>query len=629
MTQSGKEKLIVFDTTLRDGEQSPGVTLTASEKVEIAKQLSRLGVDVCEAGFPIASEGDFDAVERIAKEVGHLTVGRGTAGPMVICGLARAVPADIQRAYDAIKHAPLHRVHTFLATSDIHLQYKLKINREECVARAVAAVTFASSIGCKDIEFSPEDAGRSDREFLCQVLGAVIKAGATTVNIPDTVGYNTPEEYGAMIKYLTEHVEGAKGVTWSTHCHNDLGLATANTLAGVANGARQVEVTINGIGERAGNTSLEELVMAIYTHPTAYPVYHTIDTVQIYQTSQLVTKKTGMVIQANKAIVGANAFAHESGIHQDGVLKNKSTYEIIEPSVVGIPSNSLVLGKHSGRNAFRTRLEEITKDSVYEDVVKQKATGDDAGKQHAQAFEKLFAAFKKLADTKKRGVTDQDLFALLDDQLNVNDSGQATYLFRSCQVVSGSGVLSTATVTIVDTSMTKVTSVTSLDGEEPSSPTKNGDVQEGVERCDAAIGHGPVHAIFSAINRLIGFTNVLAAYEVRAVTEGSDSLGRVVVRIHEEDEEDDADQRPSKAPRLENEDTASGPWGDRKITYQGQGTDEDILVASAKAYINAVNRMVEAKRRVTARKVPGKQEGHVPVVGGTVEAVPRSRKVDV
>ncbi|TPX55294.1 2-isopropylmalate synthase [Powellomyces hirtus] len=621
---SPKDKLIIFDTTLRDGEQSPGVTLTASEKVEIAKQLSRLGVDVCEAGFPIASEGDFEAVERIAKEVGHLMSGRKGGKPMVICGLARAVPADIQRAYDAIKHAPLHRVHTFLATSDIHLQYKLKITRDECVARAVAAVKFAKSIGCKDIEFSPEDAGRSDREFLCQVLGAVIKAGATTLNIPDTVGYNTPEEYGAMIKFLVENVESAKSVTWSTHCHNDLGLATANTLAGVANGARQVEVTINGIGERAGNTSLEELVMAIFTHPTAYPVYHTIDTYQIYHTSQLVTKKTGMVIQANKAIVGANAFAHESGIHQDGVLKHKQTYEIIEPAVVGIPSNSLVLGKHSGRNAFRTRVEEITQNSIYDDILKTDAT----------IFEKLFLAFKKLADTKKSGVTDQDMFALLDDQLNVHDSGRETYLFKSCQVVSGSGVLSTATVTIIDTTMTKAASNTSIDTDEssPIASTKDVSAVEGVERCDAAIGHGPVHAIFSAINRLIGFTNVLASYEVKAVTEGSDSLGRVVVRIHESDEsaDDEDQQRHSKAPRLENEHSATWPSAnkDRK-TYQGQGTDEDILVASAKAYINAVNRMAEAKRRMKDRKVPAARNDDVEVVGGSVEAVPSSRKVDV
>ncbi|KAJ3034316.1 hypothetical protein HDV00_005192 [Rhizophlyctis rosea] len=613
-----KQKLKIFDTTLRDGEQSPGVTLTVNEKIEIAKQLSRLGVDICEAGFPIASQGDFEAVQRIAKEVGPLTTGRAGGEPMTICALARAVPTDIQRAYDAIRHAPRHRIHTFLATSDIHLKHKLKINREECIARAVAAVQFAKSLGTQEIEFSPEDAGRSDRDFLCQVLGEVIKAGATTLNIPDTVGYNTPEEYGGLIEYLVKNTPGADKVTFSTHCHNDLGLATANTLAGVTNGARQVEVTINGIGERAGNTSLEEIVMTIYTHPTSFPVYHSIDTKQIYHTSQLVTKKTGMVIQPNKAIVGANAFAHESGIHQDGVLKHRQTYEIIEPEVLGIPSGQLVLGKHSGRNAFKTRIESIVKDSVYEDVVK----GDPT------VMEKLFGNFKKLADTKKRGVTDQDLYALLDDQLNVQDSGRETYLFKSIQVVSGSGVLSTATVTIVDTTKKPVANGTSpVEGQ-----------VEGVERCDAAIGHGPVHAIFSAINRLIGFRNVLASYEVKAVTEGSDALGKVLVRIQEDTEEDSSsssDEPPTKVPRLaQDEESAAG--GSSFVhgggeTWQGQGVDEDILVASAKAYINAVNRMVVGVGRRTGGKVGGEGgAGKVEVVGGegVVEAVP-GRKVDV
>ncbi|KAJ3295094.1 hypothetical protein HK104_003026 [Borealophlyctis nickersoniae] len=619
MTNANKQQLIIFDTTLRDGEQSPGVTLTILEKVEIAKQLSRLGVNVCEAGFPIASDGDFEAVERIAKEVGPLTAGRPSGQPMVICGLARAVPADIQRAYDAVKHAPRHRIHTFLATSDLHLKYKLKINREECVARAVAAVKFAKSLGCDDIEFSPEDAGRSDKDFLCTVLGEVIMAGATTLNIPDTVGYNTPEEYGSLIKYLVEHVPGADKIVFSTHCHNDLGLATANTLAGVVNGARQVEVTLNGIGERAGNTALEEVVMALHTHPLSYPVYHTMDTRQIYHTSQLVTKKTGMVIQPNKAIVGANAFAHESGIHQDGVLKNRQTYEIIEPEILGIPSNHLVLGKHSGRNAFRTRIEQIVKNSMYEDELK----ADPA------LIEKLFVSFKKLADTKKRGVTDQDLYALLDDQLNVQASGRETYHFRSIQVVAGSGVLSTATVTILDTTATKKT----VNGAGSDSPVSSSPVDangagsiEGVERCDAAIGHGPVHAIFSAINRLIGFKNVLASYEVRAVTEGSDALGKVLVRIHEDSAEDDDDERPSKVPRLETE--AEGSFSGDRETWQGQGTDEDILVASAKAYINAVNRMVESRRRKVERSVVGGEGKSVPVVGGSVPAVP-GRKVDV
>jgi 2-isopropylmalate synthase len=287
---SAKEKLLIFDTTLRDGEQSPGVTLTVEEKVEIAKQLSRLGVDICEAGFPIASAGDFKAVERIAKEVGALTTGRGNKPPMTICGLARATKGDIQRAYDAVKYAPRHRIHTFLATSDIHLEYKLKITRQECIEKSVAAVAFAKSLGCNDIEFSCEDAARSDKDFLVQVLKAVVEAGATTLNIPDTVGYSTPEEYAELIEYLVRRVDPLNNVIFSTHCHNDLGLATANTLAGIRSGARQVEVTVNGIGERAGNTALEEIVMAIHTHPDYYPVAHSIDTYQIYNTSSLVTK---------------------------------------------------------------------------------------------------------------------------------------------------------------------------------------------------------------------------------------------------------------------------------------------------------------------------------------------------
>ncbi|KAF8927126.1 hypothetical protein BGZ52_004820, partial [Haplosporangium bisporale] len=354
-----KDKLIIFDTTLRDGEQSPGVTLTVSEKIEIAKQLSRLGVDVLEAGFPVASQGDFDAVQRIATEVGPLMVGREAIGkPMVIAGLARAVPADIQRCFDAISNAPHRRIHTFLATSDIHLEHKLKITRDECVTRAVAAVSFAKTL-VDDVEFSPEDAGRSDQNFLCKVLGAVIEAGATTLNIPDTVGYNMPEEYGAMIKYLRQNTKGSDKVIWSAHCHNDLGLATANTLSGIMNGIRQVEVTINGIGERAGNTAMEEIVMAVHTHPDFFPVYHTVNTPQFFRISQLVSSLSGMVVQPNKAIVGANAFLHESGIHQDGVLKNKTTYEIISPETVGANTVNLVLGKHSGRAAFRSRLQEL------------------------------------------------------------------------------------------------------------------------------------------------------------------------------------------------------------------------------------------------------------------------------
>ncbi|KAI8911441.1 hypothetical protein BC831DRAFT_491665 [Entophlyctis helioformis] len=610
--------LIIFDTTLRDGEQSPGVTLTVSEKLEIAKQLSRLGVDVCEAGFPIASDGDFEAVRRIAVEVGPLTAGRKTGTPMVICALARAVQTDIKRAFDAIRAAPRRRIHTFLATSDIHLQFKLKISREECISRAVAAVQYAKSLGCDDIEFSPEDAGRSDRKFLVQVLEAVIAAGATTVNIPDTVGYNTPEEYGSIIKYLVDNVKSSSEVVFSTHCHNDLGLATANTLAGIRNGARQVEVTINGIGERAGNTSLEEIVMAIHTHPTAFPVYHTIDTYQIYHASQLVTKKTGMVIQPNKAIVGANAFAHESGIHQDGVLKHKATYEIIQPEILGIPSKALVLGKHSGRNAFRTRIDDISKNTIYQDYLARDPL----------VYESLFVAFKKLADSKKNGVRDQDLFALLDDQLNLVSSGHETYKFGALQVLSGSGILSTATVTITDTTcaplpMEKSPSETEIlpsvsSGESVPSLVDSSQAHAqhapaqapptGRVLTDAAIGHGPVHAIFSAINRLVGFKNVLASYEVKAITEGSDSLGKVIVRIQQGAKASatdalpssaSSDERPSKIPRIESDELETVHLED---TIQGQGVDADILVASAKAYINAVNKMLNAERRAIGKK---------------------------
>ncbi len=340
------DTVLIFDTTLRDGEQSPGATLNVEEKLEIARQLSRLGVDICEAGFPIASPGDFEAVRRIAEEVGPLTEGRKDGQPMVIAGLARANREDISRAYDAVKPAPRHRIHTFLATSDIHLKHKLRIDREECVDQVIKAVSFARSL-CEDVEFSPEDAGRSDPDFLVQVLGEAIKAGATTLNIPDTVGYTTPDEFGHLIEYLIKHTPGADRVVWSVHCHNDLGLATANTLAGIKAGARQAEVTLNGIGERAGNTALEEVVMALTTRPQSFNLQTNIDTTQIARTSHMVSTYTGMVIQPNKAIVGANAFAHEAGIHQDGMLKHHQTYEIMRPETVGLNTSKLVLGKHS------------------------------------------------------------------------------------------------------------------------------------------------------------------------------------------------------------------------------------------------------------------------------------------
>ncbi|KAI8618747.1 hypothetical protein BC830DRAFT_1226611 [Chytriomyces sp. MP71] len=612
-TPADKEKLIIFDTTLRDGEQvtidpypalllfgvvyhrragpgaakciSPGVTLTTLEKIEIAKQLSRLGVDVCEAGFPIASPGDFEAVQRIAKEVGSLTANRKSGKPMRVAGLARAVEADITRCFEAVKHAPLHRIHTFLATSDIHLKYKLKISRDECIKRARAAVAFAKSIGCEDIEFSTEDAGRSDRAFLCDVLAEVIAAGAKTLNIPDTVGYNVPDEYGSMIKYLIKNTEGGDKVTWSTHCHNDLGLATANSLAGVYNGARQVECTINGIGERAGNTSLEEVIMALHTHPNYFPVFHTLDTTQIYMTSQLVTKKSGMVIQPNKAIVGSNAFAHESGIHQDGVLKHKETYEIIQPQTIGLPSNSMVLGKLSGRAAFKQRIDELLgSNSMYS----EKLAADP------QAFQTLFNAFKKLADSKKGGLNQQDLYALLDDTFNLVSSGKETYRLKNVQVVSGNGLQSMATVTLLDLGH--------------ASFSENGSIVDGaVERMDAAVGEGAVHAIFRCINRLTGMRNVLASYEVKAVTEGSDSLGRVVVRVHESP----VDIASEAAPKVHDGQHEDASFTDKEV-YQGTGTDGDVLIASAKAYLNAINRLMAMRQqRVGSDAVDFKSKAEV------------------
>ncbi|GES96172.1 2-isopropylmalate synthase [Rhizophagus clarus] len=500
-----KDKLIVFDTTLRDGEQSPGVTLKTEEKLEIARQLSSLGVDVIEAGFPIASQGDFEAVARIAKEVGPLMTGREKIGkPVIIAGLSRAAEKDIKRCFEAVSHAPLHRIHTFLATSDIHLKYKLKFDREECRRRAAAAVAYARTL-CDDVEFSSEDSGRSDMDFLCRVLEDVIEAGATTLNIPDTVGYNNPEEYGRLIKYLIKNTRGSDKVIWSTHCHDDLGLATANTLSGILNGARQIEVSINGIGERAGNTPFEEVVMNIHTHPDYYPVYHTINTQQIYRTSHIVSSLSGMIIQPNKAIVGANAFLHESGIHQDGVLKNKLTYEIIRPEDVGVFNVNLVLGKLSGRNAFRARLEELGYSNMSEDDVNT-----------------AFESFKALADTKKR-ITDHDILALLSDQ--VSSSKSQRFELQSIQVVSGTHDMSTATVKLKDNSHNK-------------------------ELIDAAIGpSGPIMAVFGAIQRLVQRKIRLLNYEVRAVSEGMDALGKVSLRITEDiDDSENGEVKDSKKP---------------------------------------------------------------------------------
>ncbi|MBE7471460.1 MAG: 2-isopropylmalate synthase [Anaerolineae bacterium] len=525
-----KDKLIIFDTTLRDGEQSPGATLNIEEKLEIARQLSRLGVDICEAGFPIASPGDFEAVRRIAEEVGPLTEGRKDGQPMVIAGLARANQQDIDRAYQAVKAAPRHRIHTFLATSDIHLKHKLKIDREECIDQVIKAVSYAKSL-CDDIEFSPEDAGRSDPAFLTVVLGEAIKAGATTLNIPDTVGYTTPEEFGWLIKYLIENTPGAEKVVWSTHCHNDLGLATANTLAGVRNGARQVEVTINGIGERAGNTSLEEVIMAVHTRPQNFPVEVNIDTTQIIRTSRMVSAYTGMPIQPNKAIVGANAFAHEAGIHQDGMLKHHTTYEIMRPETVGLSASSLVLGKHSGRHAFRTRLEEMGYDNLNEEDLK-----------------KAFDRFKRIAD-KKKVVTDADIEAIITDEFyQPREIWKLNYVQVSC----GDRVNSTATVSLTD--------------------------PNGAVLIDAAIGTGPVDAVYKAINRIVEAPNILTEFSVQAVTEGIDALGEVTIRIQPENGEGYTTNPQTGAQVVR--------------TYSGHGASTDIIVASARAYMSALNKML-------------------------------------
>ena len=486
MTDS-KNKLIIFDTTLRDGEQSPGVTLDKEEKIKIAKQLSVLGVDVLEAGFPIASKGDFESVHAIAEQVGCETDYRQV--PMTICGLARATEKDILTAYEAIKPAINKRIHTFLATSDLHLEYKLKISREECVEKAVKAVKLAKSL-VNDVEFSCEDAARSDRDFLCSLLEKIIDAGALTLNIPDTVGYMTPKQYGDLIAYLIKNTKNSDKVIWSTHCHNDLGFATANTLAGIENGARQVEVTVNGIGERAGNTALEEIVMALFVHEKSFPVYSTIVKNQIYKTSQLVRTLTGMVVQPNKAIVGKNAFAHESGIHQDGVLKNAATYEIINPELVGVPKNNIVLGKHSGRNALKSRVTELG--FTLTDV----------------ELNDFFVKFKKLADSKKN-ITDDDIISVLTNETDA----KLFYSLKSLQIVAGTSALATVSVELL----------------------KSGDEDP---IADAAVSkNGALSAIFDCLNRIIAKDDLfvtLEHYQVNSITEGGDSIGQVSVRVKSE-----------------------------------------------------------------------------------------------
>jgi 2-isopropylmalate synthase len=502
------DKVIIFDTTLRDGEQAAGGMLNIGEKLEIARQLEKLGVDVIEAGFPISSPGDFEAVKRIAGEVREST----------ICGLARAHPDDIDRAWEAIKEAESPRIHVFLSASDVHLMHQLKKSREEVLETSRAMVVRAKSY-TRDIEFSPMDASRTEPEYLYRILEAVIEAGATTVNIPDTVGYAIPEEFGDLIEGIFKNVPNIDRAVVSVHCHNDLGLAVANSLESVRRGARQVECTINGIGERAGNASLEEIVMAINTRGDLFNLTTNVNTTEIYRTSRLVSELTGFVVQPNKAIVGANAFRHESGIHQDGVIKMPITYEIMDPRTVGIPSSSLVLGKLSGRHAFKERLQELGYGLTEEDL------------------NRAFLAFKELAD-KKKEVTAKDIESLVaEEQRTVSE----TYHLDRIQVSCGDRGIPTAAVRLI---------------------APGGEVME-----DAALGTGPVDAVYKAINRLVGVTNELTEFSVKSVTEGIDAIGEVLIRIESEG-----------------------------VNYTGRGADTDIIVASAKAYINALNRLLAARK---------------------------------
>ena len=519
----------IFDTTLRDGEQSPGATMTSAEKLEVARNLARLGVDIIEAGFPAASPDDLEAVRRIAAEVGNPPEGEEQATVPVICGLARTTKGDIDKAWEAVKGAQHPRIHTFLATSEIHMKHKLNMDREQVVERVSEMVAYARSL-CADVEFSPEDAGRSDPEFLYLVLGEAIKAGATTLNIPDTVGYTMPEEFGALIAGIKANTPGMSDeITISVHTHDDLGLATANALAGIHAGARQAEVTVNGIGERAGNTSLEEVVMALKTRHPVYKLETGIDTTQLSRISKLVSNYTGMAVQANKAIVGANAFAHEAGIHQDGMLKNNQTYEIMRPEDVGVNQTNLVLGKHSGRHALRVRLADMGH------------ALDDT------ELDQAFTRFKELADRKKV-ITDLDLEALIADEFY---QPLSVYSLEGLQVACGTMGMPTASVRLKG--------------------------PDGKVHTQAAIGTGPVDATYKAINEIVNTPNTLLEFSIHAITEGIDALGEVTVRVQAKNGQQTMDaQKELLYSRI----------------YGGHGADTDIIVASAKAYINALNKLI-------------------------------------
>ena len=505
-TDTKTEIVRIFDTTLRDGEQSAGAGLTTSEKLEIAKQLDRLGVDVIEAGFAASSPGDFEAVQMISHEVRR----------PVIASLARCNFDDIDAAWNAIKGAERPRIHTFISSSDVQIMHQLRKNPEEVLDLAVASVERASGY-CEDVEFSPMDASRTDPEYLLRLLEAAIAAGATTVNIPDTVGYSIPSEFGQRIADIIERVPNIDKAIVSVHCHNDLGLAAANSLAAVQAGARQIEGCINGLGERAGNASLEEVIMAIATRGEYFGVATNIDTRQIYRTSRMVSDITGFPVQANKAVVGANAFRHASGIHQDGVLKERSTFEVMDPQSVGWPSNELVLGKLSGRAGLRARLDDLGFVLTQEEL------------------NTVFEEFKSLAD-RKREVTDADLESLMAGQRRMASELQ-TYVLEHVQVSSGNHDVPTATVSLTN--------------------------RDGRKFTDAATGTGPVDAVYKAINRIVNVPNTLTEYSVKAITEGIDAQGSVTIRIEQDDK-----------------------------VYVGRGSDTDIIVASAKAYMHALNRLL-------------------------------------
>ncbi len=503
---SNADQLIIFDTTLRDGEQSPGASMNMEEKLRIAKALEKMRVDVIEAGFPVASPGDFEAVKAVAE----------TVKESIVCGLARALPKDIETAGAALKPAARGRIHTFIATSPIHMEKKLRMSPDEVVEQAVKAVTWARQ-HTDDVEFSPEDAGRSEPDFLCRVLEAVIDAGATTLNIPDTVGYNLPHQFGGLIGSLIERIPNSDKAIFSVHCHNDLGLAVGNSLSAVLNGARQVECTINGLGERAGNASLEEVVMAVRTRQDLFSCDTRLDTTQIVPCSKLVSSITGFPVQPNKAVVGSNAFAHESGIHQDGVLKQRETYEIMRAEDVGWTANKMVMGKHSGRSALKSRLHDL---------------GYDFDTQ--EELNEAFARFKDLAD-KKHEIYDEDLLAL------VNEAALAAANERlrlvSLKVCSETGETPEAEVTLL---------------------------VEGKEQSATSTGAGPVDAVFGAIEKLANSNAKLDLYSVNSITEGTDAQGEVTVRVEKDG-----------------------------VMINGQGSDTDIVIASAKAYIHALNRVSE------------------------------------